>query len=565
MLPPLTLFGELSVLIAAAVIVSFVMRLLRQPLIIGHIITGLLVGPLALNILQSKETVHLFSEIGIAFLLFIVGINLSPRTIREYGKIAVVTGVGQVVVTTAAGLVISLVLGFSLTTSLYIAVALAFSSTIIILKLIMDRGDLETLYAKISIGFLLIQDLIAILLLFAIPILSAGGGSWADAALTLGKGIAFGAALLFASFYFLPRLNAFLGRSPELLFLFSIAWGMTIAALFRKFGFSLESGALLAGVALSTLPSRQEMSARLAPLRDFFIVLFFILLGSQMVVSDIEKFFVPAIIFSLLVLVGNPVILMAIMGYLGYRRRTSLQTGLTVAQISEFSLILIALGVNLGHVPREVLSLATFVGLVTIFGCTYLILYSDKLYRVLAPYLGVFERKRVFEEALKEKEYAFILFGCNRIGHDFIQTFKKSGRDFLVADYNPEVVEQLARERIDVVYGDAGDIGFLESLNLDSAELVVSTLADTETNLLIVRTVKKRTKAIAIVVAHGIKDAFKLYEGGADYVIVPHFLGGQYAASIVEKLGGNRDKFLKLKEEHLAYLNLRSSMGHERI
>ncbi|RJQ28802.1 sodium:proton exchanger [Candidatus Parcubacteria bacterium] len=566
MLPPLTLFGELSVLIAAAVTVSFVMRLLKQPLIIGHIATGLLVGPLVLNILQSREIVHLFSEIGIAFLLFIVGINLSPNVIRKYGKIAVVTGVGQVVVTTAAGLVIAIALGFSLVTSLYISVALAFSSTIIILKLITDRGDIETLYAKISIGFLLVQDLIAVLLLFSIPILSLGNESWADAALTLGKGIFFGGALLFASFHFLPKINAFLSRSPEFLFLFSIAWGMVIAALFKKFGFSLESGALLAGVALSTLPSRHEISARLAPLRDFFIVLFFILLGSQMVISDIGRLLTPAIVFSLLVLVGNPIILMAIMGYLGYRKRTSLQTGLTVAQISEFSLILVALGVKLGHVPVEILSLATLVGLVTIFGCTYLILYSNKVYRFLAPHLGIFERRNIIEEELEEKEYPFILFGCNRIGYDFIQTFRRSGKNFLVVDYNPDIVRELSREGINVEYGDAGDLGFLESLNVETAELVVSTLPDVETNLLIATVVRQRNhNAVVFAVAHQVADALKLYTAGVDYVVLPHFLGGQYAASLIEKLGSDKGQFAKLRNDHLAYLNLRSSLGHEYI
>ncbi|MFH1990265.1 MAG: cation:proton antiporter family protein [Patescibacteria group bacterium] len=564
MMVNLGIFAELSLLLAAAALISFITRLLKQPLIIGHIATGLLVGPLLLNLVRSHDTMQLFSEIGVAFLLFIVGLNLTPYVIKEFGKVALLTGVGQVLLTSVAGYFISLALGFSPLTSLYISVALTFSSTIIILKLISDKGDLEKLYAKISIGFLLIQDLIAVLLVFLIPFFSASESSWSQIALTITKGILLVIIIFFISFRFLPKINTFLAKSQEVIFLFSIAWGMGLAALFKTIGFSLESGALIAGIALSALPSRHEISARLTPLRDFFIVIFFVLLGSRLSFDGLQLILLPALIFSALVLIGNPLILMAIMGAMGYRKKTSFQTGLTVAQISEFSLILIVLGVSLNHLQPEILSLVTLVGLITIFGSTYFVLYSEKIFKVIERYLGIFERKGMFEEKKEKKNYRFILFGYNRIGFDFLEVFKKRGKNFLVVDHDPNVIEQLNQNKIDNEYGDAGDICFLELINFQDAQMVVSTIPLLETNILILEKVKKQNPSTAImVVAHNIKDALNLYEKGATYVIMPHFLGGKYASFLAENFDFDAEKFSQLRKEHLTYISLRSSLGHD--
>lgn len=558
----IALFSEISLLVVIAALVAFLTRLLRQPLIIGHIATGLLVGPLFLNLIRSHDTVQLFSEIGISFLLFIVGLSLTPYVIKEFGRVSLITGVGQVFFTTLVGYFICLALGFSSITSIYISVALAFSSTIIILKLISDKGDLDKLYAKIAIGFLLIQDLIAILLLFIIPLLSSGQGSWLQIGLTSLKGLAAILIIFFIAFGFLPKINRFLARSQEFLFIFSIAWGIGLAALFKSLGFSLESGALIAGIALSALPSRHEISARLIPLRDFFIILFFIFLGSQMIVGSLQTILIPALALAALVLVGNPLILMIIMGILGYRKKTGFQTGLTVAQISEFSLILIALGVKLNHLRPEILSLVTLVGLITISGSTYFILYSEKIFNVISRYLGVFEKKGVFEKEKEEKNYQFILFGYNRLGFDFLEMFKKTEKKFLVVDYDPKTIEQLGRAGVDSEYGDASDICFLELLNFRGIKMAVSTIPTLETNILILEKIKSRNQtALVMLVAHHISDAMILYDKGADYVILPHFLGGKYASLLAKNLNFDPERFKKLRQRHIAHLSLRESLG----
>lgn len=560
----MNLFIELTIIVGVAAVVSAVMRLLRQPLIIGYILTGLLVGPFVWNLLQSVEVYSFFSEIGIAILLFTVGLNLNLHVIKEFGRVALITGVGQVLITSGIGYVICVALGFDYLTSFYLSVALAFSSTIIILKLLSDKGDLEKLYAKISIGFLLVQDLIVILLLFLVPLFTRDAVHVATILPLIGAGLGLLAIIIIITRYVLPRIASFLASSLEMLFLFAIAWGFAIASLFKGVGFSLESGALIAGVALSTLNVRHEISARLMPLRDFFIMLFFVMLGAQMHLGDLWGLLFVAVLLSAFVLIGNPIILMAIMGMMGYRKRTSLQTGCTVAQISEFSLIFVAMGVAYQHIDVQILSLITLVGLITIFGSTYLVTYSDAIYRLLEPYLGFFERKTTREKEVQTHPYRIFLFGCNRIGTDFMKAFTALGKDFLVIDHNPLIVAQLQQNHVPVAYGDASNIDFLAELDYSALEIVVSTIPDMETNQLIHRMIKShKPGAICICIAHQISDALTHYERGIDYVIMPHFLGGHYAAQLVSDLQGDKHKYAKFKEGHIKELRARISDGHE--
>jgi len=559
------IFAQIGLLIGVATVVSLVMRFLRQPLIVGHIVTGFLVGHFALSLFQDVETLELFSQLGISFLLFSVGLTLNPKSLREYGLVSVITGFGQVILTGGAGVLVCMLLGFGWVTSLYVGIALAFSSTVIVLKLLSDKGDLDKLYVRLSIGSLLLQDLIAIVLLFIIPFFTSSQGSVLDLVRMLALGVVVGFGVFLFSHFVISRLHRYLTRSQELLFLFATSWGMIISALFAWLGFSLEGGALIAGVALSTLPSRHEIGARLAPLKDFFIVAFFILLGTRMVVSDFSAIVIPALILSVFVLIGNPLIQLVVMGFLGYRRKTSFQTGMMAAQISEFSLILVALGVSLGQVVPAVLSIVTLVGIITIFISSYLILYSDKLFTYFAPYLHIFERKHTKEKAPKIISYPVILIGGSRIGFDFIRLFNKEEKKFLVLDHDPEVIADLQRSNVPTEYGDANDPDFLEDFKVPQAELVVSTVPDLLTNLIVLSCAKRKGSdgPVVIVVAHRITNALELYEAGADYVILPHFLGGSYAASLVRKFTKEAVDLKEVRDKHIEHLRVRATHGHD--
>lgn len=558
------LFVQFGLIILVVLGVSVIMRLLKQPLIIGYILSGILVGPIFLNLIHGNGAITIFSEMGIAFLLFIVGLHLSPKIIKEVGKISLVTGIGQIIFTSVIGYFLGIALGFSVLTSIYIAVALTFSSTIIILKLLSDKDSLEKLYGKISIGFLLVQDLVAIFALIVVSSLAGGIGAGDIIFSTIIKGVLLIAILIPISHYVLPKFSEFFAKSQELLFVFAVSWGFGLSLLFSYAGFSIEIGALIAGVMLSMSPYSFEISSKLKPLRDFFLIFFFIILGSQIIFIDITNLIIPTIIFSLLVIIGNPLIVMALMGLFGYSKKTGFMSGLTVAQIGEFSLIFIALGMKAGHISQEILSFVTLISLITIFGCTYLIMYSDKIFSKLSGVLSIFEKKKIKEKNIPNKKYDYILLGYNRIGFSIINAFSKITKNFLVIDYNPEIVKDLKSRGIDAVYGDVDDSELLEDLGICKASLIVSTIPEKDTNQLILDVLKRnKVNPITILTSRQISDALELYNYGADYVILPHFLGGEYVSKMIESFKNKKQDYKEERKKGLKMLRERLKLGHE--
>lgn len=550
-------FLEISLILGVATVVAAIMQLLRQPLIIGHIISGLLVGPAVLDLVHSTETVELFSHIGIALLLFIIGLGLNPKIIREVGKIAVLTGVGQILFTSAIGTMIALSLGFSTVSAVYIGAGLAFSSTIIILKLLSDKKDTHRLYGKIATGFLLVQDIVAVLILIAVTALGQDQSIAGILVQTFGVGVLFIIAIALISHFILPRLGDFLARSQEFLFLFSVGWGFMVSAIAYYIGFSIEIGALAAGVALAGSPYANEISSRMRPLRDFFIVLFFIVLGAELDIANIGAGLLPAIALSIFILIGNPVIVMSIMGLLRFTRKTSFKAGLTVAQISEFSLILMLLARDVGHIDNSVVSMVTLVGLITIAASTYMITYSDKLYDWLSPHLRIFERRSARSGKETDQEYDIILFGFKAGSRSLIEGFEKLGRKYLVIDYDPEVVDLLAEEGVPCLFGDANDTEFLEELPIDKMKLAVVAATDYTANSVVIGHIRQRNPgAVVVAKAEEPHEAQELYDQGADYVMMPHYLGAQEIAKRIVKHDAEIDKHLaRVRKQHLQYLS----------
>ncbi len=331
-----------------------------------------------------------------------------------------------------------------------------------------------------------------------------------------------------------------------------------MATLFSYLGFSVEIGALVAGVSMSMTPYAFEAASRLRPLRDFFILLFFILLGSEMILENIGSLIIPALIFSIFVLVGNPIIVVIIMNLLGYSKRTGFQAGLTVAQISEFSLILATLGFQIGSLSREVLSLITFVGLITIAGSTYLILYSDQIYPKVEKLLTFLELKKNKREKKNDTDYDSLLFGFQRVGQDFVKSFERIGLKFLIIDFNPDSVKLLEEMDLPFKYGDAKDPEFLEELNFRKLKYVVTTIPEFETNLYLVKKIREVNKrAIIVAISNNREEALALYAEGASYVIMPHYLGAQYAVRMINRHGLDKTEYQQSREKHLQYLESR--------
>lgn len=553
------IFIELSSIVILTIIIAGIAKFFKQPMIIAYIAAGLILSPYGLNLVNSLETINTLSQLGISFLLFMVGLSLSPRIIRTVGKISVITGLGQILFTSGIGFTISFFLGFSLIESIYIAIALTFSSTIVIMKLLSDKKDLETLYGKIAVGFLIVQDIAAMFILIFVSSLSTDGNLYSVVVQSTFKVMGSLAIVLSVGYYVLPKIMKKIADNAEFLMLFCIAWCLGLASTLHYIGLTIEIGALLAGVSLAISPYRHEIAARMRPLRDFFLLMFFVFLGTQMEFANFSAHWMPIIILSLFVLIGNPIIVMTLMGISHYTKRTSFLAGLTVAQISEFSLILVTLGIKVGHIEPEILSLVTVVGLITISGSTYFIIYGKKLYKKLKPYLKIFERKgkKKDEHAnLGEEEYYCVLLGYNHIGVNLSKTLKKLKKKFLVVDYDPEIIQHLAQKGIPCIYEDVEDGETFEKINLKKLKLVVSSIKNPDINISLIRQIRDaNSKCIVIVVSERIDDAIACYEAGANYVVIPNELGGHHITTLIEQHGLDVKKFMPIQIRHLEQLN----------
>ena len=552
------IFLEVGTVIIATTILTLFFRMLKQPPMLAFLLSGVVMGPLVLNIISVENTFKTFSQMGVAFLLFIVGLNLNVRILKEVGKVSLYTGIGQVLFTSLIGYFLIVWLGFSPLAALYMSIALAFSSTIIIVKLLSDKNDLDTLYGKISIGFLLVQDAIAIVILVILSSLNTG-----RVAADLWTSLLYGFFLCFIAYaankLFLTGFFERAARSQETLFLTAISWCFALAMIAYLLGFTIEIGAFLAGISLASLPYSMEISNKIRPLRDFFIVLFFVTIGSSLVLTNLESQVYSIVVLSLFVLVGNPLILLVIMGLMGFKSRTGFMCGLTVAQISEFSLVLAALGLQLGHLTPEVVSIISGVGIITIAMSTYMITYSEKLFAWLAPYLRVFERKNMYEEKLslhkRSQVYDIILLGQHRIGFSILKNLVRKKARLLVVDYNPTIVKDLMSKNIPCIYGDVADPDVLAELRRHKPKIVISTIHSSEDNVLVAKIFKKLDKKIMVIVtANTIKKALDLYAEGADYVIIPHVLGGERVSDMLKTHLSSKKKISALRERHIKSL-----------
>jgi len=559
------IFINLAIILLIAFIVSYIIRAFNQPLIIGYIIAGIIISPFVLQLNISVDTIQIFSNFGIAFLLFMVGLHLNPKVIKEIGTSSLFIGLAQIILTfVITFLVAYYLLGFALIASLYIGIALTFSSTIIIMKLLSDQKQLDSLYGKISIGILIIQDLVAIGVLMVISSMT-NGTNFASFAI---QGLLFGAGLILILFlvgiFVLPKITKVIAKSQELLFLFSIMWAFLISALFAWKGFSIEIGALLAGIVLSISPYSTEISSKIRPLRDFFLIIFFIILGLNIQLNNIGGIIIAAVILSLVALVLKPIIIMFFMALFGYTKRTNFLVGSSLAQISEFSIIIVALGVTMGHFGEEILSTITLTLIITIALSTYLIIYSNKFYNLLSKFISIFEKKGIKRNRRIQKHYDTILFGYNRIGFNILRAFKKIKKKYLIVDFNPDTIANLNKMKIPCLYGDVYDPDLLEELPLNKIQLAVSTVPDCETNMLLIDTIRSvNPKAIVIVRAHTIRDAFDLYKRGANYVLTPHFLGGEYLSKMVKTFKTDPRGYSKERQKHFKMLKEIFEKGHE--
>ena len=546
-------FSGLALVLGVAAIGGIAAKALRQPALIGYVLAGGLLSLFGvLKWEQMDFLVKTMGSLGVTLLLFLAGLELPLAELKRTGKASLLSGVLQIILSSAGGFALARILGFAWQDAIYVGLGLAFGSTILVVKLLSEKGDIQSLSGKLAVGILLVQDFVAIGLLV---VLSGTGGGKMDPVnlvfLLLKAVLLIGVAVWLSER--VAKISGLLGKSTELLFISSIGWCLAVAAVVSSpwFGFSAEIGGFIAGLALAGASEQGQIISRVRPLRDFFLTWYFVALGADIGWSQLAFVLPKGLALSAFVLVINPLILALLLGALGYKRRTFFVTGVTLSQISEFSLILANRAVYSGQASTEVLSVLTIVAVVTMTVSTYLISNVDRMYRKWGAKLAaLFERKTALQQEVEEKLSGHvILFGHNRIGRVLLPVLRNQN-EVVVVDFNPEVVEKLERENVRAIYGDMSDHELYERVDMQDSELVISTVPDVNDSLQFLSEIKSwNRKPTVVLTANDSETAERLYGKGADYVLVPHSLGGHWLAHVISHQGMGRAMFHKFAGE----------------
>lgn len=548
-------FIQLAIISGLSSILGYIVVKSKLPLLIAYLVGGLLIASTAIFDPRASEVLHFLPDIGIAFALFLVGMELDFREIKNLGKPIIIAGTLQVIVTTTVGSFIARLLGFGVAESWYLGVGLSFSSTILVVKLLIDKNDVNALYGKLAVGILLLEDLLAVLLLVVLTATTSVLGLGLQQtipilALALKVILFFGLALILSKFV-LPAIFKAVSRQTELLFITALAWCFIYVSLAILAGFSVVVGAFLAGIALANSPLHYQIQGKVKPLREFFVMLFFVYLGTQVDFSRINTIYPLMLIFTAYTLLFKPAIFLLVLGIFGFRKHTIFQTALSLTHISEFSLILLLVGFRGGAVSQSALTTIALSGVLSMIIGSVMITHANKLYKKLGKAIGFFERKN-FKHSLEQsnhgdgslKGYVFLI-GARRIGGEIVRFLKRENIPQLVLDFNPHQVDILMKEKVPVLYGDIGDPEILEVLNLQDARLIISTSANLDDNKLLLEELRSRKINLPTIVrAETADDARDLYQAGADYVIMPDILAGDF---LMDKLKGylNGEDFFK--------------------
>ncbi len=565
------LLFDISIAIIAGTIAAYIAKILRQPLIPGYIIAGMIIGPLGLKLISNSDTIGLLSELGVAFLLFIVGMELDFRRLKNVGNFVTYGGIFQIGLTFFLAYFLSIILGFSSEVALYIGLILTFSSTMIVIKLLSDNNKLDTLPGRMMLGILIMQDIVVIIALSVVVSMTTGGDI-SSLAVTLMNGMGlFALALLFKKIS--PGILKYASSSQELLFITAVSVCFLFVGAATYVGFPIAIGAFLAGISLTAYPYDLEIVGRVSSLRDFFSTLFFVSLGLQIVSFNFLDNMLPLLMFTIFVLLVKPLVVMIIGKAFGYELRTSFISALGIAQISEFSLIIVTLGVSSGMIPIEIFSITAILAIITMTTTGYYIKYADRIFDMFSEYLlffeffGKFSRNKKLdnkdENRTRRKKNHIVLVGCDLLGNGILSELQAMNKDVTVLDYNPEIIKKLLDDYVDAYYGDVRHNEVLDKLGLESANLVISTIPDKEDNLYLLNVVKERNpKCVVFVTSNTIEDALVMYDNGVDYVILPKMLGSEKVKEHIDDLLTNpegmqrhiaraRKKYIMLLESQL--------------
>ena len=558
-----SLFVGVSLILVIAIAIAFLVQLLRQPLIIAYIITGLIAGPLGLNLLNSGlEFYDVFAEFGVILLLFLVGLSLNLHLLKKIGKVALVTGVGQVIFTVLIGFALMSMLGYPKGIAICLAISITFSSTIIIMKLLSDKSELRTVYGRYTMGLMLVQDIVAIAIMIILPSFGTELSVFVSFILLILKiGIFLGVITLLSKVVLPVVIKRAASSGGEFLLIFTLAWCFALAGIGEWAGLGLEVGAIMAGLSLGSSVYHNEISSRIKPLRDFFIALFFVILGSEMDASSMRSAFLPGMMLSVFVLIGNPLILFVLYRAMKFTRRNSFLAGLTAAQVSEFGFVFLFVALQQGFVDSEAMSIFTIVALTTIFISSYLITYNHSIFKRVKPLFDKLGKDKHANDEPVHKTYEVLVFGYHRLGWKICDALKEMQVSFAVVDFDTMALKKLSERNIPHYFGDLTEIEFLKELPLQDAKMIISTLPKADDQIMLIEYVRNINDS-ALILANLSHKKFleEMYNAGADYILMPHLQAGMWMAEILRKNAWCRDTFKELTEMQKKELRMKFTL-----
>lgn len=542
---------SIALVVIIAAILALISRALKQEFILAYILAGIIIGPLVLGLIKDPSLINGLAEIGITFLLFAAGLEMGLQKFRGRIRTIAVVGIIQVLSVIAISFFVLQAFNFSRTEAIWLGIAIALSSTVVITKILSDKNELSTLHARLIIGVMLVQDIIAIIALA----LLAESFSFSLILISLLK-LFLMIVLAFSLNFAMKPIIKKSASCPELLLVISIAFLFLFAVIAYFLNFSIAIGAFMAGIMLANTPYKIEIESKTKTLRDFFAIMFFVSIG--MWLTNISKAIIwPIIAVMAILMVFEPLITALIIRLSGYKSKTSLQVGFSFAQISEFSLILMLTALNLEIISQTAFDLMVVVGVISIAITQY-------TFKIGAPISRFFSRIFSFIKIPVHKEANFenitmgkktiLLIGCHRMGSIYLKNLEKQKEKILVVDYNPEIIHALSKQQFSCIYGDADSHDLLGKIPGKDLNLVLSTVPKKDENLFIIRHFKKvSSKIFVIATAQRIDDALEFYKAGADYVLLPIVIGAEQCLNMIKNL--NKKEFHELKSEHIKYLN----------
>ncbi|NCP47080.1 hypothetical protein COT86_04235 [Candidatus Collierbacteria bacterium CG10_big_fil_rev_8_21_14_0_10_43_36] len=538
---------NLMLVFTAAVFLGIIFRYIGMPSIVGQVLAGIAFGVFGLVNNQSLESIKFLGSLGVTLLLFLVGLEMNLKELKNIGWTVVkIFLIQTIVLWTIFFGIANLFLRFSVISSLWLSMALTFSSTIVVVKILSEKKDLGSFAGKISLGILLLQDVTAIIVLVLMP--SFGRGFEPSALL----GLAIKIAILFLTINVLghiviSKIEKYLIKSSEDLVLLSLIW-FFLAVYFSTnvMGLTPEIGGILAGISLSTSWGHFQIVSKIKTLRDIFLTLFFVLLGLEIGVVKIDWLLVSGLVTLTLIIKFIASELSCFLSGLSGKVAFSVSTNMT--QLSEFSLIVLSFGLISGFWKSDLVTAVTVAGLTSMVVSTIIINQSSHLYKFMSEQLPMIFKFGGVNSGVVTMKGHVVLLGGDRTGRSIMSSLKKNGEKVLVVDFNPDVISRLKNRGEEAIFADASDPDVLETANMVDAKMIISTVKDLDDSLALLTLLKqKRIKVPTIVDAETAAQAALLYEAGASYVIFPHFVSGLHLGLLVKKFGNDANTLLKYR------------------